>query len=267
MSDSDFLSLERDLKEGKIDTLQYRERLKARCGSAGLDLSLSHRYEIIYAWSAPLYGSALVDLRAACANDVRQSIASVIHPFYQGITRPLTFAEILRVRLDDKTSVLWNTYLSSCTGVLYKGNPKSKVVEFKIVPISLDFLAVPNDFTGVSLPVAFDSIDAEILRTDKVRCDNALTPKQAKKNRAWLAAAEYNQTLLNDYVDRAECEARARRNDPTDYDLDDYFMNFCTSNSHEDELRSLVLGDAGDSDAHSRYPLDDYGRFVRVCPQ
>ncbi|MBI4146597.1 hypothetical protein HY489_04640 [Candidatus Woesearchaeota archaeon] len=88
-------------------------------------------------------------------------------------------------------------------------------------------------------------------------------PEQASVHRPWLAAAGYNQGLLDRFVARAELEARQRGNN-----LSKYFMNFWVLGKRPevDQLRPLLLDDGDYSGANGINNLYGDGRFARVRP-
>jgi len=254
--DRSLRELERRLREtgAAEDNFAYRLARKRAGESGGLDLSLSHGFSVVGAPGCPTYGEGLGRLR-------RDDDGSGLQPFFNGRSRPFTFAENLRARLEDDKSPLWDSYLNSCTGILYKGNPKGGVVKFKIIQISEGLLGLPENFSREYVPLNFDAIETEeTFRTDSVVCNQVLTPDMARGHRAWLAAAGYDQKLLNDYVKRAEAKAREQGNN-----LEEFFMNFWTVEKPKtDQLRSLVVDNGYSSSAYGVDHLYNGGRFARV---
>ncbi|MBI4146191.1 hypothetical protein HY489_02530, partial [Candidatus Woesearchaeota archaeon] len=246
----------------RADLLRYRHALKQAGLHGPLDLSLRGGYAVSGETGFPAYGKGLNLLRTACKRDLREPDDDLAHPFYNGLPCPLLFSETLEAKLDCQDSVLWNNHFGTFSGVLYKGERPNEddITEFKIVPLAVELLGL-GDNAYVEVP--FDRYGGEVFRTNQHRCNAVLSPEQASIHCPWLAAAGYNQDLLDRFVARAEREARQRGND-----FSKYFMNFWVLGKRPevDQLRPLVLLDGVDSIADGNDDVSNYGRFARVRP-
>src|SRR3989344_8955714 len=175
------------------DVLRWRGELKKAGEGAVLDLGLPHQWEVVGSGNAR-YGEALVALRGLCAGD------DGLHPFVQGLARPLTFKETIQARINqfeyEGVASLWSSWLDTSSAIVYqKGTTK-----FRIVSMSAALLNdVPASFRGVFLPVAYEDFSSfsefDVQDGDDVY-NQELTPEQVLKHKGWLAAVEGDRNLL-----------------------------------------------------------------------
>ncbi|MBS3148862.1 hypothetical protein J4219_08345 [Candidatus Woesearchaeota archaeon] len=175
---------------------ELRSELKRVGQGAVLDLGLPHSWEVVGGTNVA-YGQPLVALRGLCAGD------DGLHPFVQGLARPLTFKETIQARINqfeyEGVASLWSSWLDTSSAIVYqKGTTK-----FRIVSMSAALLNdVPASFRGVFLPVAYEDFSSfsefDVQDGDDVY-NQELTPEQVLKHKGWLAAVEGDRNLLRRY--------------------------------------------------------------------
>lgn len=257
MKDDSLRGLERSVLEGgtAMEKRALRHRLKESGGSAGLELSIPCTFEVVGTDKSRRYGTSLRLLRDG---------ASEVHPFYHGVARPPTFAEIWEMRIKEyhenggKAGPLLETWLDPCTGVYYEKNSS----KFKLAPIAEELLALTPQFAGAFLPVNYQSICARELDSKNGIYNEWLTREQVLDHEAWNFLFEGKRSVLEEasMIAFDEVERRYQRNTAMAFWL--------VQNPAEDMLRPLCAYDPGDSyDADGDWDLYDGARFVRVGPQ
>ena len=181
------------------DVLRWRGELKKAGEGAVLDLGLPHQWEVVGSGNAR-YGEALVALRGLCAGD------DGLHPFVQGLARPLTFKETIQARINqferEGAASLWERWLDTSSAIVYQKD----TTKFRLVVPCSDALLndVPESFRNFFLPVNYDDFTSfvELDVQDRVDLYNRpLTPDQVLKHKGWLAVVEGDKKLLKRYSD------------------------------------------------------------------
>lgn len=239
--------------------LRLRVELRRVGECAGLDLSLPHSWGVVRAKEEDSedYGSVLKLLRDVIQNDVNDS---GLHPFFAGVSRPLTFKEIVEARLDDlkktgRFGVLWHNWLDSCSGIVYKANSS----KFKVVPLCVGLLSLQAPFRQRFLSVRYGDFKGRgVVELDTVDdvYNQFLSQDQVIKHKGWLAVMENDKKLLRQYAevvfDKLNCDC----------------MRFwVVSNPVQDQLRALCAYNlAYDCNCIGDKYLTGSACFARVCP-
>ncbi|MBS3147808.1 hypothetical protein J4219_02905 [Candidatus Woesearchaeota archaeon] len=158
-----------------------------------------NQWEVVGSGNAR-YGEALVALRGLCAGD------DGLHPFVQGLARPLTFKETIQARINqferEGAASLWERWLDTSSAIVYQKD----TTKFRLVVPCSDALLndVPESFRNFFLPVNYDDFTSfvELDVQDRVDLYNRpLTPDQVLKHKGWLAVVEGDKKLLKRYSD------------------------------------------------------------------
>jgi len=145
------------------------------------------------------YTAALEELNNSRANVSPKHLITIDGKEY---VRPLTFKETLEARLDaynsrmtrEEETLLFTTPLSTCTGIVY--GPKYPIANhFKIIPFCKELITLD------SRPLHYDLLPGVELDKTQAIYGDGLGKAQVKKHPAWLAAVEFDDNLLNEYVD------------------------------------------------------------------
>jgi hypothetical protein len=165
-----------------------------------------------------------------------------------------TMKENMKARLKDRT--LFNSWLDSCTAIVYKANSD----EFLIVPKCDLLLNIDKDFNKSSIILSDEEYEnlkkqkgTVVLNRKEVKCDEYLTLEEVKEHPVWLALCEQDKKLLSDYAEYYFKEFGKEK-----------AMKFWIQNkSGKNELRSVVLYSGNCySFANGNYNLDYYSHFV-----
>ena len=167
---------------------------------------------------------------------------------------PFTIKENIITRLKDKS--LFNSWLNSCTAIVYKANSD----EFLLVPKCKLLINIDENFNQSSIILSdeeYSKLKKEkgtiVFDRKKVKCDELLTKEEVKKHPVWLALCENDKKLLSDYVEYYFKE----------FSKDKAMAFWVQNKSGKNELRSVVLNIGNwDSSASGNCGLDDYSRFV-----
>ncbi|MBW2993433.1 hypothetical protein KY317_02570 [Candidatus Woesearchaeota archaeon] len=142
--------------------------------------------------------------------------ATRLHPLFkqesgEKIIRPLTFRENIEAKIADYETlknpdgsertkeerlILFNAWLSSCTGVVYRANS----TRFKIIPLCKELIMIDKNVKE-DLPVDYDSMAGVELDHDEARYDELLNKSKVLEHPAWITALEDDKALLKNYAD------------------------------------------------------------------
>ena len=129
------------------------------------------------------------------------------------IVRPLTFRENIIAKIDDFETLknkdgstrtiderlgLFDTWLDSCTAVLYSSNNKD---DFMIIPVCKELITIPEDFGDEYIQVDYASLQGKgfVLKRSQAKYNRRLTELEMIYHPAWIAALEEDITLLCAY--------------------------------------------------------------------
>ena len=254
MADVKLSDLKRKAASGMWeDVLRYRGALKQYGQSAGLDLCLPHRWEVVRADSP--FAEVMGMLRAVCNVD-KKEVGQ--HPFELGVVRPLTFKENVQARLAQyaatgRAGSLWSSWLDSCSSIVYKGGS----TKFKIVRLSSHLLELPASFRDAFLEVRYGDFAGPQLDTNDDIYNQLLTQAQVIEHKGWLAVFEGDKELLKEYA--ALVFGLLKRNTAMRF--------WVVQNPAQDQLRPLAVDNLVDNSyCGGSRGLDGYGRFARGCP-
>ena len=257
-------SLEREARESPDDYTARYKYIRAAI-QVGQTIPLEQplppyaEYRTVKAYA---YSAGIRKLRSESEQEFLQPYTFIRR---QAVTRPLTFKETLKARLDDYNSGkednlhLFQIWLDTCAGIGYSGQDEDK---FKIVPESEDLIAIPEGFNQSFLPVQYKDLQGtELSKTqDGIKYNSPLTRQEAKVHPAWIAAVD-DTKLLGDYAEVAfnELQKRGYRKG-----MGFYLM----TRIDQDQLRALCLYDLdGCSYAYGGYGLSNGVQFARVAQQ
>src|SRR3989344_7519757 len=253
MADVKLSDLKRKAASGMWeDVLRYRGALKQYGQSAGLDLCLPHRWEVVRADSPFAEGMGM--LRAVCNVD-KKEVGQ--HPFELGVVRPLTFKENVQARLAQyaatgRAGSLWSSWLDSCSSIVYKGGS----TKFKIVRLSSHLLELPSSFRQSLLGVNYGDFAGPQLDLQNDIYNQPLTQEQVVKHEGWLAVFEGDKDLLKEYA--ALVFGLLNRNTAMQF--------WVVQNSAQDQLYALGVVDLVDNSDCNGCGSLMLSRFARVCP-
>ena len=256
MVDAGSVISKRKGRSGDWETvLKNRAELKRIGMSAGLDLTLPHRWQVV--GSDRPFAETMAMLREVCTADTREL---GFHPFEKGVFRPLTFRESIQARVAQfkelgNAGSLWTSWLDSCTAIVYQSNS----TRFKVVPLSYHLLALAPSFRDAFVPkIWFNEFDSERLDLQNDVYDAPLTQEQVVKHEGWLAAVEGDKKLLKTYA--AIVFALLKR---------DTAMPFWTIQgvNVQNQLRALCAGNLkGEGNCGGSRNLEWDSCFARICP-
>ena len=171
--------------------------------------------------------------------------------------QPKTFRENIEARVvayENGDRSLFNTWLDSCTAVVYK----ARSTEFKILPKSEHLVAIPENFNDVYLSVLYDDVkDTFDLDSRNGEYNQLLVKGQPLVHEGWLAAVLGDKMLLKAYHDIIF----------KGFKKDRAMGFYVEEDTAQDELRALFVGDLdGNSVANGSGNLFSVGSFLRVAP-
>ena len=152
-------------------------------------------YEVVRANS---YGQGLTKLRAAYTKARAAYRPAYARADGKSMVRPLTFQETLDAKVNAYESGnkrLFNTCLSTCTGIVYGEGSK-----FKIVQLSGELVMLPRGFDRPCAESSYEKIDAQELDRSKAIYNNLLSKPLALSHPAWNEAVP-DKALLKAYRD------------------------------------------------------------------
>jgi hypothetical protein len=147
--------------------------------------------------------------------------------------KPFTFSENIEARIADyeangKDAKLFDTWLSSVTGIAYKANS----TKFKLI-LRSDKLENITDLGQDFVPFNYDAEQGLEFDNTKGKYNQDLTREEAKNHEFWLAAMNGDKEKLDSYVDIWFDKTGAKRG-----------MGICLRGIlYKDELRALTLND------------------------
>jgi len=193
------------------------------------------------------YGSALKNLRDACAEDKNSK-----QPLLDGIPRPLTLKEIFIARIMQHE--LWDVFLDPIGGIAYSSQDKNM---FKINQVCRELAGLSEGFDRSYLPIDYNGFNGVELDRRNALYDQLLTREQfLAPHPAWHVALEGDTDLMRAIADKVYIGQRRRG-------LGFYLFG----NPQEDQLRHLFVDYIGySSGAFGGGNLIYNCRFLRVIP-
>ncbi len=189
----------------------------------------------------------------------------------QKIVRPLTFRENLLARVEDFETLknndgstrsmeerlrFFNTYLVSCTGIVYSSKDKD---DFVIIPICKELITIPKNFSNEYLSINYASLQSKgfSLKRSQAKYNQMLTESEVISHPAWIVSVEEDITLLCIYTSIVFKYSSSRKGK---------LMGFYLGNQIEkDQLRSLFINNRGNgSKANGNYILNLDSVFSRA---
>ena len=193
------------------------------------------------------YGSALKNLRDACAEDKNSK-----QPLLDGIPRPLTLKESFIARIMQPE--LWNVYLDTLLGVAYSSQDKNK---FKINQVCRELAGLSEGVDRSYLPIDYNGFNGIELDRRNALYNRLLTREQfLAPHPAWYAALEGDTDLMKAIADHVYTEQRRSA------------LGFVLCDApQKDQLRHLCVDSIdNNSNADSYYDLVDGCCFLMVTP-
>lgn len=172
------------------------------------------------------------------------------------LVRPLTFQETIDAKVNAYESgnkALFNTSLSTSTGIVYEGTSK-----FKIVQLSEELVTLPR---GANKPVAVSNYadsTARELDGNRAKYNNLIHKSEVLEHPAWNEAVA-DKALLRAYTDIVFAELNAVH---TEKAMGFWLRNDPTKDSLSALVIDLLLGCY--SVANGLDDLDAEARFIRV---
>lgn len=173
-----------------------------------------------------------------------------------GKDNAFSFEQNIEARIADyeangEDSELFGTWLSSVTGIACKACS----TKFKIKPVCEQLKNISPEFNKPFIPIDYASFEGVELDSagPSVKYNEALTRKEAKAHKGWLAVMNGNKAVWEKYVDMWFVKTGKEKG------MGFYVMQ----NASEDQLRSVALYcGSTNSGAGGYYPLYADARFV-----
>lgn len=256
MSDDDGFTY--DGIEGYLRVLFGKQNPKIKKNNDVLDTIISNTPEIVKDVSLisgpydfvknDTYGLTLDDLRKSPSRNPKIMIDG------KEYVRPLSALETALARVQDDK--LYDNYFDTCTGVVYSGDGKLKIVQE-----SEDLIKLPKDFKDNFLSLDYDSVKGiEIdYKNSKHKYKERLTESEALEH-------EFYKAIIPDSKIRERYIRKTFQKLKQKHSVDEGMVIYLRSNPEEGEIRALLFCSNIDYyDAHGFNNLS-FARFVRVAP-